>query len=220
MSEAHDPFPAPESVTTPFDDLVDAPLNANELPFLSDEEASSVASITPRTLRTLQSVGLITATKAPLKGGGYRRVWQLPEVALAAAAHFLKSATNVDYEVAGELLSHCSGDLKDIFVTVWRHRDKPRDLYVAANLSMFPSAGLFLVRQTSPTEQTQVIPVARLDKGEVQRIERDTPDSRAATSRAFNLSIVQMDVRLGVLFSQVCLNTSAVRPSVDWETNT
>src|SRR4051794_24431745 len=94
----------PPATGPPYHDVVGSSLWEGH-PYCTDDEAAVLSGVPVRSLRTLQTWEVIRATNAPHMGGGFRRVWHLPEVAVAAATHALKVAIGTDYPaVAGPML--------------------------------------------------------------------------------------------------------------------
>src|ERR1700754_2420116 len=71
--------------------------------YCTDEECSGLSGVPERSLRLLQTERIIHATKAPLPGGSFKRVWHMPEVVIAAVVDNIKRATNFDYATVAKI---------------------------------------------------------------------------------------------------------------------
>ncbi|MBP1297401.1 hypothetical protein [Bradyrhizobium elkanii] len=85
------------------------------LVYFNDDEASDLSEVPKPSLRLLQAQGLVTATQAPMSGGGFKRVWHLPEVVAASILENFKRASGTDYRTAAAILQNCSLATRALF---------------------------------------------------------------------------------------------------------
>jgi hypothetical protein len=132
--------------------------------------------VTERSLRYLQNSEIINATQAPLSGGGYRRVWHLPEVASAAMAEQFKLATNVNYSEA-DILFHASLVTKLMFAVQALLLNSPALRASFTPELIFADGRLFVLRAPAITQRVieklapsffyfdgEIAPIAASDK--------------------------------------------------------
>jgi hypothetical protein len=150
--------------------------------FCSDEECSLLSGTPERSLRLLQTARIIHATKAPLPGGSYKRVWHLPEVVAAAVVENIKAATNIDYATVAKISFEGSLIARMLFVDYLdMHKQRIGDEF-SASLMLTPTHAVCL--QINPALQTidpelrklsvgnGFIPVSSVKDGKSQTIER------------------------------------------------
>jgi hypothetical protein len=111
--------------------------------FCTDAEAASLSGVPERSLRTLQAGMVITSTQAPMRAGGYRRMWHLPEVATAAMAQQVKLITGADYRQTAQVLVHAATWTKAMFFHYVRSKKfKPEEF--AADIVLADRRWVFL----------------------------------------------------------------------------
>lgn len=112
-------FDPPERIDTSFDDVTHEPMwpydDGVVLGFASDEECSLLSGVPERSLRTLQTAGVIKATRVPIGHGTHRRMWHLPEAVVALTVENLRRATNWDYPNLGRVSQHIAQEVRSSF---------------------------------------------------------------------------------------------------------
>jgi len=122
----------PPATAPPYHDVVGSSLWDGH-PYCTDYEAAVLSGVSERSLRTLQTVEVIRATNAPHMGGGFRRVWHLPEVAVAAATHALKVAIGTDYPAAAGPIFFASHAVRGLYFDHWQRSRLDASLKWRAN---------------------------------------------------------------------------------------
>jgi hypothetical protein len=88
--------------------------------FCSEEEAQEISGVTARSLRLLQTLGVIEADTLGIGGGSKRRAWRLHDVAVAAVVQQIKNATNLSYESVSERISASKINLIAVLIDLFQ----------------------------------------------------------------------------------------------------
>lgn len=186
----------PEKIDTPYhqaisghlwvyDDIPPHRIMAGEWPikYCSHDECSVLTGVSERALLVLQTAGAIRATKAPLDGGSFKRVWHLPEVAAAATIECLKQAMNIDYIAAAKISLPVAEISRQAFVEFVKMKNDGIENQFGANLILSEGRYIFLLisdalraiapdlRRISVGNTFNAVPVATLKDGEISPAE-------------------------------------------------
>lgn len=151
-------------------------------PFCTDQECSALSGVPERSLRLLQTTGVLHATKAPRTGGSFKRVWHLPEAAVAAAIESTKAATNLDYITVAGLLFEGAPLVRRLFVDYLEFSEQKLDEFVASfmltpkrDIALAVTKPLMaadpLLRDASP-KGDGFIPVSKVVDGRATKVDR------------------------------------------------
>lgn len=162
--------------------------------FCTDGEAAKLSGVPERSLRTLQTAGIIAASRAPMLSGGFKRMWHLPEVAAAAAVECMKRATGFDYKTAGAVMHQSAVYAKLAFFYYAKLGINGYPDYFDADI-IFAEGKVFALSVSDGligaceifrllAEGKNLIPVAVIEDGKVVGlIDRDTPTANRKATR-------------------------------------
>ncbi|WP_131871081.1 MULTISPECIES: hypothetical protein [unclassified Bradyrhizobium] len=208
----------PETIEAKFEKAIQGPLwDHNQvwalsmLRFCTDEECAALSGVPERSLRLLQTAGVLYATKAPRAGGSFKRVWHLPEAAVAAALECLKRATNVDYATIAEISRDASDTLRKLFVNFTEmSEDDIREEFGA--MLILSEGNAFHVQINKAVMGIDpalrdlwvgnVIPVSANQNGTWKAISRKNIDQRERFSSEFETARFHSVVNLKNVFTQ------------------
>lgn len=217
----------PEKIETPYDQIVRAPLwpydgltaggiDAGEwrMSFCTDQECSALSGVPERSLLVLQTAEVIRATKAPVGHGTHRRVWSLPEAAVATAIECLKKAAKIDYKTAAAITFQAAIVVRMCFVEFVKMSNDDSGHLFGANLIVTQNQNLFAqfsvgLMTVSPTlsgfavPNTGLFPVSSMiEDGKMKTIDPNNEKQREAFVKAFEQARFATIVNLRNVFTQ------------------
>lgn len=182
------------------------------LRFTTDQECSALSGVPERSLLTLQTAGVIHATKAPIGGGTHRRVWHMSEVAAAAAVECLKMATNINYQTTADVAYQASVVIKLAFLHYVNFQnigalDEYRAEIILSHNQNFYIELSDMLRLTEAGFRNSgvagnIIPIAAIDNGTSKAIAHDNYKQKEKFVKALESSRFRTTVNLKNVFQQ------------------
>lgn len=179
------------------------------LRFCTDKECSELSGVAERSLRLLQTTGVIHATRAPVGHGTHRRVWHVPEAAVATVLECLRRATGVDYSTIAKISVQAAVIIRMLFCDyVEFAEDDTRDEFDAALI--LTNGDSFYLQVNSAVQKVdpivrercigQTLPIASVVDGEWKAV--TSADQRKRFAAAFDAARFHTVVSLKNVFQQ------------------